>query len=70
MVVPTGSDFPFTAILLDMTTIHFATKEDNTRRRKKVFLKLCAAMSHFPQDRPVEDKGNFIVDKLRTDHQP
>jgi hypothetical protein len=65
-----------------MTMIHFATKEENNRRRQEeflalspgerfeLFLKLCAAMSHFPQDRPVEDKGNFIVDKLRKDHQP
>ncbi len=62
-----------------MSTVHFATKEENNRRREEeflalspgerfeLFLKLCSAMSHFPQGRPAEDKGNFIVDKLRED---
>jgi hypothetical protein len=62
-----------------MSAVRYATKEENNRRREEeflalepgerfeLFLKLCAAMSHFAQDRPVEDKGNFIVDKLRKD---
>jgi hypothetical protein len=62
-----------------MSTIRYATKEENNRRREEeflalepgerfeLFLKMCSAMSGFAQDRPQEDKGNFIVDKLRKD---
>lgn len=65
-----------------MTDILFATKEENNLRREEeflalspgerfeLFLKLCSAMSHFPQDMPAKDKGNFIVDKLHEDYQP
>jgi len=60
-----------------MSNIHFATKEENNARREKeflalaptdrfsLFLKLCGQMSAFTQSQPKEDKGNFVIDRLR-----